>query len=98
MYPNLLVPKIQEKEYCSSQVHRNTTLFYPDTNPLHLSELKLAFLQMLGQWDSCATLSSLQVTVHCWRDSLVQDDIPFSMVICVSSPDAVALEKSSHHD
>lgn len=53
--------KSQEVENCSIQIHRNGKVFYHDTSPLHLSESKHTFLQML------APLTTVpQRCLFCW--------------------------------
>lgn len=46
--PDLLIPKIREKEYCSILIHRDAMVFYCNTTPLNLPESKHASLWMLG--------------------------------------------------
>ena len=46
--PELLIPKIQEKEHCSIPIYRDAMVFYCNTTPLNLSESKHASLWMLG--------------------------------------------------
>ena len=61
LYPDLLIPKIQEKEYCL--YIGEAVVLYCDTTPLHLSESEHKSLHA-GTIDNCTTPFSPLVTVH----------------------------------
>lgn len=98
MYPNLLVPKIQEKECCTSQIYRDATVDLPGHHyppPFRIEACPSPDAGRVGQFCHTVVPSSDYPLL---RDLLVQDDIPFSAVICVPSLDAMGLSRSSHHD
>lgn len=50
MCPDLLIPKIQGKEYCSIQTHRDAVVFYPDTTPSIFQNRSMHFSRCWDHW------------------------------------------------